>query len=553
MKLWQKVAVAPLVAMAFLLVVAVLSYVVLGMQSRTLEQMYKERFSAYQTAAGAAQDISEVHSNVYRLFTWIQNLKPEQIDKATAEQKKKIAEVAAEMEAFGKLDLADDERKLVKDIGAKLVKYRENVVSAIDLSTVDVSIGAMKMQNADTGFQELQKDLTALVDKQKVNAQASYERAEAAVNTMVVVLAGLSMLALAVSAAVAVFMSRGIVRPLKRAIRHAGEIAGGDLTGNIQATSSDETGDLLRALAEMNQGLTVIVGQVRAGTETISTASTQISSGNQDLSQRTEEQASSLEETAASMEELTGTVKQTADNARQANQLAASAADTAVQGGAVVAKVVDTMALIESSSKRIADIIGVIDGIAFQTNILALNAAVEAARAGEQGRGFAVVAAEVRNLAQRSAAAAKEIKGLIGESTDKVSAGTTLVAQAGRTMQDVVSAIQRVSSIVGEISSATQEQTRGIEQVNQAIANMDGVTQQNASLVEEASAAAHSMQQQAGELLAAVSVFRLQEGTLADAAPPPPGQGGLRGIAADRQPQLPMRYSQLGAVAGFKA
>ncbi|HKB52491.1 MAG TPA: methyl-accepting chemotaxis protein, partial [Ramlibacter sp.] len=239
------------------------------------------------------------------------------------------------------------------------------------------------------------------------------------------------------------------------------------------------------------------------------TASGQIASGNQDLSQRTEEQASSLEETAASMEELTGTVKQNADNARQANQLAQSASAVAEQGGAVVGEVVTTMDAINTASKKIVDIISVIDGIAFQTNILALNAAVEAARAGEQGRGFAVVATEVRNLAQRSAAAAKEIKGLIDDSVGKVSTGTELVSRAGQTMDEVVSSIKRVTDIMGEIAAASQEQTRGIEQVNQAITQMDQVTQQNAALVEEASAAAQSMREQAGSLVEAVSVFKL--------------------------------------------
>jgi methyl-accepting chemotaxis protein len=261
------------------------------------------------------------------------------------------------------------------------------------------------------------------------------------------------------------------------------------------------------------------VRQVRSGTDTIATASNEIAAGNLDLSSRTEQQASSLEETAASIEELTGTVKQNADNARQANGLATSASEVAGKGGAVVAQVVDTMGSINESAKKIVDIIGVIDGIAFQTNILALNAAVEAARAGEQGRGFAVVAAEVRNLAQRSAGAAKEIKTLINDSVEKVDAGAKLVDQAGATMQEIVESVKRVTDIMGEITAATQEQTSGIDQINQAITQMDHVTQQNASLVEEAAAASESMQEQAANLAQVVSVFTLEGRQLVAAAP----------------------------------
>jgi methyl-accepting chemotaxis protein len=301
----------------------------------------------------------------------------------------------------------------------------------------------------------------------------------------------------------------GIVTPIREAVEVAETVAGGDLTRTIQARGNDETGALLRALRHMNDSLVGIVSQVRGGTDTIATASREISAGNLDLSNRTEQQAGALEETAASMEELTTTVRQNADNARQANQLAIAASEVALQGGAVVGEVITTMGAINDSANRIVDIIGVIDGIAFQTNILALNAAVEAARAGEQGRGFAVVAAEVRNLAQRSAAAAKEIKELITASVANVDAGAKLVDQAGSTMEQVVGSIRRVTDIMAEITSASQEQTGGIEQVNRAIGQMDSVTQQNAALVEEAAAAASSMQDQAGKLAEVVSVFKL--------------------------------------------
>ncbi|MET0982730.1 MAG: methyl-accepting chemotaxis protein [Telluria sp.] len=288
----------------------------------------------------------------------------------------------------------------------------------------------------------------------------------------------------------------------------ARRIADGDLDIEVVTRAGDQS-SLMFAIKGMRDNLVGIVGRVRAGTETIATASNEMAAGNLDLSSRTEQQASSLEETAASMEELTSTVRQTADNARHANELATSAAQVAQQGGSVVGQVVGTMTAINESSKKIVDIISVIDGIAFQTNILALNAAVEAARAGEQGRGFAVVAAEVRNLAQRSASAAKEIKSLIGDSVEKVDAGAKLVDQAGATMNEIVGSVQRVATIITEIMNATQEQTAGIGEVNTAVAQMDQVTQQNAALVEEAAAASESMQVQAAQLAQVVSVFRL--------------------------------------------
>lgn len=305
------------------------------------------------------------------------------------------------------------------------------------------------------------------------------------------------------------FISRSITVPLAEAVSVAKRVAAGDLTAQIDASSSNELGQLLQALKHMNDSLLHVVAEVRSGTDAIATASGQITAGNVDLSSRTEQQASSLEETASSMEEITGTVRQNADNARQANQLASSATEVAAKGGTMVMQVVATMGSINESSKRIADIIGVIDGITFQTNILALNAAVEAARAGEQGRGFAVVASEVRSLAQRSATAAREIKELISDSVEKVDAGARLVDQTGATMGEIVGSIKRVSDIIGEISAASDEQASGIEQINLAIGQMDHVTQQNAALVEEAAAAAESLKVRASNLAQTVSVFKI--------------------------------------------
>jgi methyl-accepting chemotaxis protein len=357
-------------------------------------------------------------------------------------------------------------------------------------------------------------DLTAL---QKQLVEASSAEIKQDIRTARSLMIALGLAAAAAAALLAYWITRSITVPLNDAVRIAQAVAGGDLTSVISVNSTDETGNLLQALKEMNASLVNIVSQVRGGTDMIATASSQIAGGNLDLSSRTEQQASSLEETASSMEELTSTVRQNADNAYQANSLSDAASKAASDGGSVVSQVVRTMGEINESSRQISDIISVIDGIAFQTNILALNAAVEAARAGEQGRGFAVVASEVRNLAQRSASAAKEIKQLITISVDRVSEGQRLVDRAGATMETVVASVQRVTDVITEISTASSEQSGGIEQINQAIMQMETVTQQNASLVEEAAAAAASLQDQAAALAHVVSAFKIDIGTKARA------------------------------------
>ena len=378
-----------------------------------------------------------------------------------------------------------------------------------------------------------QKMVLDLLEHQRASIDTTAREIDAVASTSRNLMLVLAALALAFGVVCAWVLTMGIVRPLRTAVDIARKVADGDLTAQIDASAKDETGQLLLALKDMNTSLLNIVGEVRSGTDSIATSSTQIAAGNQDLSSRTEEQAGSLEETASSMEELTSTVKQNADNARQANQLAASAAQVAVKGGEVVAQVVGTMESINASSNKIVDIISVIDGIAFQTNILALNAAVEAARAGEQGRGFAVVASEVRNLAQRSASAAKEIKTLIGASVEQVNAGSMLVAQAGSTMNDIVDSVQRVSDIITEITAASSEQSVGIDEINRAIGQMDAVTQQNAALVEESAAAAESMQHQAHKLAQVVSVFKLN-GQQASVS-------GLKGVKRPATPQTALR------------
>ncbi|WP_426115888.1 methyl-accepting chemotaxis protein [Massilia sp. PWRC2] len=384
--------------------------------------------------------------------------------------------------------------------------YRRGYAAFTD-ADFEATVGDAAVKGKDRSPTELlnkaRKQIVSTTETSVAQAAASSQRA-----TM------LSLIAMLIGAsgavAAGVIVSRSIVQPLKHAVDVAQSVASGDLSTDITATSDDETGQLLTALGAMNASLKTIVAKVRAGAETISIASDEIAQGNLDLSSRTEQQASALEETASSMEELTSTVRMNANNANQANQMAISARDCAVQGENVVKRAVDTMALISESSKQIADIIGVIDGIAFQTNILALNAAVEAARAGEQGRGFAVVASEVRHLAQRSASAAKEIKALIGGSVSRVEAGSLLVSETGATMMQIIVSVKRVTEIMTEINAATAEQSAGIEQVNMAVIEMDTTTQRNAALVEEAAAAAQALREQTTALTHVVSIFKLE-------------------------------------------
>ncbi|RTL45324.1 MAG: HAMP domain-containing protein [Burkholderiales bacterium] len=365
----------------------------------------------------------------------------------------------------------------------------------------------MKQLEAMTAFQE------KLMERA---GQATIET----VDTATTVTLFTTLLGLAIAIAAGLLVTRSVTRPVAAVVADLQTVAGGDLTVNVNVNRGDELGQLQRALAETVESLRRVVGDVRSGVDSVTTASTQIAAGNQDLSSRTEQQASSLQETASSMEQLTATVRQSADAARAASNLAANASAAATHGGDVVGQVVGTMDAISASSRKIVDIISVIDGIAFQTNILALNAAVEAARAGEQGRGFAVVASEVRVLAQRSAEAAKEIKSLIGASVDRVEAGSRQVADAGDAMRDIVEQVRKVHDLIGEIASTATEQSRGIEQVNIAVTQMDQVTQQNAALVEESAAAAASLAQQAQALADAVATFRVESAQAAAATAP---------------------------------
>ena len=422
--------------------------------------------------------------------------------------------LAKQRQTYEKLISSPEEKRLYEEFSAAWKKYAEtnDKVLAHSRKNENDQARALLQGESRQNYVAAMALLDKLVELNGAGAEQSKAASERSYSVALTTLFVTAALAIAVAVVAALWLIRSITGPLARAVHAADLVAAGDLTVQIQADSQDETGKLLQSLDKMQQALVRTVSTVRQNAESVASASAQIASGNHDLSARTESQASALEETAASMEELGSTVRQNADNARQANQLAVSASTVAVQGGEVVSQVVETMKGITTASNKIADIIGVIDGIAFQTNILALNAAVEAARAGEQGRGFAVVASEVRSLAGRSAEAAKEIKSLIGASVERVEQGNVQAERAGQTMTEVVNAIRRVTDIMGEISAASSEQSAGVSQVGEAVTQMDQATQQNAALVEQMAAAAGSLSGQARELVEAVAVFKLAQG-----------------------------------------
>ena len=455
-------------------------------------------------------------TEVNKIAVSMRNLLILEDEDKSKEELLRLEQARKSIEAFtikqGKMAHEPELEPLIKAVNEARVKAAQSEAEFMALLKRGNSIDARRllMKEASQDQAQYLVAMNALLERQSKHVEQGGAVAATLYQRSRTVMLFLAAIAIAVGVFAAWLVTRSVVRPLTQAIRIADNVASGDLSAKLVATGSNETGQLLGALGKMNESLTRIVSEVRHGTQTIAAASHEISSRNADLSARTEQQAASLEETASSMEELTETVRQNAVNANQAYELADATSTLATKGGKVVADVVDTMAAINESSRKIVDIIGVIDSIAFQTNILALNAAVEAARAGEQGRGFAVVAAEVRSLAQRSASAAKEIKGLINDSVDKVKVGSVLVNEAGDTMNQIVSGVHQVARIMGDITAASQEQRNGIEQINRAITAMDEATQQNAAMVEQAAASAQSMQDEAARLADAVCVFRLE-------------------------------------------
>ena len=499
------------------LAVIVLAIVALAVQSLTASN---DRFRAYTTGLGQKEEVaSDLQEAAARRAIAVRDMvlsdDPAEIRRLA---ERTAAEHAAVTQAVARLKSMVDQSRSADEGDVKLMADIERIEAqygAVALSIVRQARDGQRDEavrriahECPPLLQSLVKAVDDFLKFEKVTTLHRTEASNASFSRDRTWLVGGALAAVAGALLLGWLLSNLITRPLQRAITIAQAVAAGDLSSDIHIESRDETGQLMAALRQMNEGLLQMVSQIRQSAGSISTASQEIASGNQDLSSRTEQQASALQQTAASMQQMTSTVQHTADSSRQATQLAGAASAVAGRGGEVVQRVVATMGEISDSSRKIADIIGTIDGIAFQTNILALNAAVEAARAGEQGRGFAVVAGEVRLLAQRSAQAAREIKALIGASVDKVEAGSQLVAEAGATMRDIVSQVSRMTDLMSEINASATEQSSGIGQVNQAVASIDQGTQQNAALVEQSAAAAESLQQQAAGLLDVIAQFR---------------------------------------------
>jgi methyl-accepting chemotaxis protein len=514
MKLATKLIAAPVLTAATVLGVAQIESWLASRSTAVMQSQSAQNFDQFRQLAQSQAQLGEVHASVYRTVALMASLDDAKVQAFRADLKTRLK--ALDQSLAGVAQDAESLKPTLAQATQQIGSYGAKADSAIDLATVDPNTGIAALQGADANFSQLAATLGQLVQQLQAHAAEDATQAEAAASQQHLLLSALALLAAGGAVTLGWRIQRRVVNDLGRAGRAADEIAAGRLGTPLRADGQDEVSALLRSLEGMRSALVQSLRTVHESTQSIGQASREIAAGNNDLSTRTEQTSSNLQQTASSMTQLTGTVRQSSESATLANQLAHSAAQVAQRGGQVVAQVVATMDEINHSSKKIADIIGTIDGIAFQTNILALNAAVEAARAGEQGRGFAVVAAEVRSLAQRSAGAAREIKALIGTSVEKVETGSNLVGQAGSTMTEIVASVQRVSDIIGEISAAATEQTGGIGQVNGAVGELDRMTQQNAALVEQSAAAAESLREQAERLGSVVAAFELDERPVED-------------------------------------
>ena len=511
MKLGTKLLLAPLLTGLIALAGGGLNAWLMDRAAGATADAFQADLGNLRTITQAQEQVGRLHAGAYRTVALIESLDEAAVKAYRADLKTQIEGVNRVIAAVaGSAAQGDALRTAVASIGADLTKYGQQADNAVDMASVDPNTGIAAMQGADTSFQAVTKTMSEIVTGIETAAAASSAEATALAHRTTLLLTLASVLATGFTLAVCGLMLRRVMLAIKRAAEVAVAVANGDLAVPAPSQRSDEIGDLQRALGQMVAQLRDSIHTVQDAAQRIAGAGAQIATGNQDLSNRTEQTASNLQQAASSLETLTGTVRHSADSAHQASALAASAAEVAQRGGTAVGQVVSTMDEINTSSRKIADIIGTIDGIAFQTNILALNAAVEAARAGEQGRGFAVVASEVRSLAQRSAAAAREIKTLIGTSVDRVEIGTRQVRDAGATMTEIVASVQRVADIISEISAAAGEQSSGIGEVNGAVASLDHMTQQNAALVEQSAAAAEHLRDQARSLSGIVARFRIE-------------------------------------------
>jgi methyl-accepting chemotaxis protein len=513
MKILHKMLLAPAVAIALMIVVVAISFWAMHQQRLGQQELTSRALAARSTVSEVESQVAAARGEVYRLFTLLGSLDAKRVERERTALRDRLDGIAT---LLNKVDFGQDEEmgKRKARCVTEINKYLKKADDAIDLGSGDVNTGLAAMMTADDQYAQVIKALQDGGGYISQKADELARRTERTSALSVWLISGTLLVAIIAALVVAVRLARATARDLRSASDVAGKLADGDLAARFAITSRDELGDLAQSLERMREAFAKMIGDIRTTSDSVSVASSQIAQGNSDLSARTEQQAGNLQQTAASMEQLSATVKNNAHTARQANQLAASASEVAARGGQAVGQVVSTMTEIQASSRKIAEIIGVIDGIAFQTNILALNAAVEAARAGEQGRGFAVVAGEVRNLAQRSAQAAREIKQLISDSVEKVDSGSRQVTEAGQTMRDIVDQVKRVADLIGEITSATLEQDSGIGQINAAVTQLDQMTQQNAALVEQSAAAAESLKQQAARLAQAIAIFKLgRQGT----------------------------------------